>query len=73
MMELNPAHIVSTTDYSPQTVRSIIAHLEASTDLSIWFTARQNWMPSGRLRGSFCDTRRIQRSAATSAVTRIRA
>jgi hypothetical protein len=32
IMELNPAHIVSATDYSPGTLRSIIAHLEASTD-----------------------------------------
>jgi hypothetical protein len=30
--ELDPAHIVAATDYSPETLRSIIAHLEASTD-----------------------------------------
>ena len=31
-MELNPAHIVTVTDFSPETLRSIIAHLEVSTD-----------------------------------------
>jgi hypothetical protein len=31
-VELNPAHIVPVTDFSPATFRSIIAHLEASTD-----------------------------------------
>src|SRR4051812_10725500 len=30
MMELNPAHIVSATDYSPETLRSTLAHPEAS-------------------------------------------
>jgi hypothetical protein len=28
----NPEHIVSVQDFSPETLRSIIAHLEASTD-----------------------------------------
>jgi hypothetical protein len=28
----NPAHIVTVTDLSPQTLRSLIAHLEVSTD-----------------------------------------
>jgi hypothetical protein len=27
----NPAHIVTVTDFSPETLRSIIAHLDAST------------------------------------------
>ena len=31
-MELNPAHIVTVTDFSPDTLRSIIAHLEISTE-----------------------------------------
>jgi hypothetical protein len=31
-MELNPAHIVTVTDFSPETLRNIIAHLEVSTD-----------------------------------------
>ncbi|MGA2713453.1 MAG: hypothetical protein ABSG41_10140 [Bryobacteraceae bacterium] len=31
-MELNPAHIVIVTDLSAETLRSIIAHLEVSTD-----------------------------------------
>jgi hypothetical protein len=31
-MGLNPAHIVTVTDFSPETLRSIIAHLEISTD-----------------------------------------
>ena len=31
-MELNPAHIVPVTDLSSDTLRNIIAHLEASTD-----------------------------------------
>jgi hypothetical protein len=31
-MELNPAHIVAVTDLSAETLRSIIAHLEVSTD-----------------------------------------
>ena len=30
--ELNPAHIVVVTDFSPQTLRNVIAHLEISTD-----------------------------------------
>ena len=30
--ELNPAHIVTVTDFSPETLRRIIAHLEVSTD-----------------------------------------
>ena len=30
--EVNPAYIVSVQDYSAETLRSIIAHLEASTD-----------------------------------------
>ena len=29
---INPAHIVTVTDFSPETLRSIVAHLEASTD-----------------------------------------
>ncbi len=29
-MELNPAHIVPVTDFSPATLRNLIAHLEAS-------------------------------------------
>lgn len=29
---MNPAHIVAVQDYSPDTLRSIIEHLEASTD-----------------------------------------
>ena len=28
---MNPAHIVTVTDFSPETLRDIIAHLEAST------------------------------------------
>jgi hypothetical protein len=31
-MDLNPAHIVSVTDFSPETLRSIVTHLEVSTD-----------------------------------------
>ena len=31
-MELNPAHIVVVTDFSPETLRNIAAHLEISTD-----------------------------------------
>jgi hypothetical protein len=31
-MELNPAHIVTVTDFSPDTLRNLIAHLEVSTD-----------------------------------------
>jgi hypothetical protein len=31
-MELNPAHIVPVTDFSPATLRIVIAHLEISTD-----------------------------------------
>ena len=31
-MELNPGHIVAVTDLSAETLRSIIAHLEVSTD-----------------------------------------
>ena len=31
-MELNPAHIVAVTDLSTETLRSVIAHLEVSTD-----------------------------------------
>lgn len=31
-MELNPSHIVAVADLSPETLRSIIAHLEVSTD-----------------------------------------
>jgi hypothetical protein len=31
-MELNPRHIVAVTDLSAETLRSIIAHLEVSTD-----------------------------------------
>jgi hypothetical protein len=31
-MELNPAQIVPVTDFSPETLRNIIAHLEVSTD-----------------------------------------
>ena len=30
--EVNPAHIVSVQDFSPETLRSVIAHLEVSTD-----------------------------------------
>ena len=30
-MQLNPEHIVTVTDVSPETLREIIAHLEAST------------------------------------------
>lgn len=30
--KLDPSHIVIVTDFSPQTLRSVIAHLEASTD-----------------------------------------
>jgi hypothetical protein len=30
--ELNPAHIVTVTDFSPETLRRIIAHLEVSSD-----------------------------------------
>ena len=29
---VNPAHIVSVQDFSPETLQSVIAHLEASTD-----------------------------------------
>ena len=29
---MNPAHIVEVQDYSPETLRRIIEHLEASTD-----------------------------------------
>ena len=31
-MDLNPAHIVTVTDFSPDTLRNIIAHLEVSTE-----------------------------------------
>jgi hypothetical protein len=31
-MQLNPEHIVTVTDFSPDTLREMIAHLEASTD-----------------------------------------
>jgi hypothetical protein len=31
-MELNPGHIVAVTDLSAETLRSVIAHLEVSTD-----------------------------------------
>jgi hypothetical protein len=31
-MTLNPAHIVPVTDFSPETLRNVIAHLEISTD-----------------------------------------
>jgi hypothetical protein len=31
-LAVNPAHIVSVQDFSPETLRSIIAHLEASTE-----------------------------------------
>jgi hypothetical protein len=30
--EVNPAHIVSVQDFSPDTLRSVIAHLEVSTE-----------------------------------------
>ena len=30
-MELNPEHIVTVADFSPVTLRSMIAHLEVST------------------------------------------
>jgi hypothetical protein len=30
--EVNPSYIVSVQDFSPETLQSIIAHLEASTD-----------------------------------------
>jgi hypothetical protein len=30
--KLNPAHIVVVVDFSPQTLRNMIAHLEVSTD-----------------------------------------
>ncbi len=30
--DVNPAHIVSVQDFSPETLRSLIAHLEVSTD-----------------------------------------
>ena len=29
---INPAHIVTVTDFSPETLGSIVAHLEVSTD-----------------------------------------
>ena len=29
---MNPAHIVSVQDFSPETLRSVIEHLEASTE-----------------------------------------
>jgi hypothetical protein len=31
-MDINPGHIVAVTDFSPETLRNIIAHLEISTD-----------------------------------------
>jgi hypothetical protein len=31
-MDPNPAHIVAVTDFSPETLRDVIAHLEVSTD-----------------------------------------
>jgi len=31
-MDLNPAHIVTVTDFSRETLRNVIAHLEVSTD-----------------------------------------
>ena len=31
-MQLNPGHIVTVTDFSPETLRNIIAHLEVSVD-----------------------------------------
>ena len=31
-MNLNPAHIVTVTDFSPETLRNIVAYLEVSTD-----------------------------------------
>ncbi|HXP86492.1 MAG TPA: hypothetical protein VN841_17315 [Bryobacteraceae bacterium] len=31
-MDLNPAHIVPVTDFSSETLRNVIAHLEISTD-----------------------------------------
>jgi len=31
-MELNPANIVTVTDFAPETLRRIIEHLEVSTD-----------------------------------------
>ena len=31
-MQLNPGHIVTVTDFSPETLRGIIAHLEVSVD-----------------------------------------
>src|SRR6266568_7638853 len=30
--EVNPAHIVSVKDFSPDTLRNVVAHLKASTD-----------------------------------------
>ena len=30
--EINPAHIVPVADFTPKTLRSIVAHLEVSTD-----------------------------------------
>lgn len=30
--EINPAHIVPVIDFTPETLRSIVAHLEVSTD-----------------------------------------
>jgi hypothetical protein len=31
-MRLNPGHIVTVTDFSPETLRDIVAHLEISVD-----------------------------------------
>jgi hypothetical protein len=31
-MEINPAHMVTVTDFSPETLQNIIAHLEVSTN-----------------------------------------
>ncbi len=31
-MDLNPAHIVTVANFSPETLRDVIAHLEVSTD-----------------------------------------
>lgn len=30
--KVNPAHIVPVTDFSPETLRSIVAHIDVSTD-----------------------------------------
>jgi hypothetical protein len=74
-MELNPAHMVAVTDFSPAILRAIIAHLEVSTDFDhlVYREAELDaiWSITGFALKYESDTQRREAAAKLHAIAHV--